>query len=427
MKTAPLLLALAFPIFTMGTPTSTDTLVSVNILEINSNFVKASFSVKSGCLKYDILCGMPASVESHIGTPCGAPTIEELVDRWGIEVYGDTTFTWKNLGPKTLHAIYVQPKNMDTTYASLIKILFSTLAEGGTGEATIAVKLTEITETSVRMATTPNTQTSVFHDGLFNRSYYDEIGADSALSITKNNGLPLVDVFDRIMDNLIPNTEYVAIGVGKNANGIWGTATTTSFNTLNAPTNLATCDVAINNITDSSATISINPDEFTKLFVFGIIKEEELDNIGLEQATSNIIATQQQFTNQIADSLWSNLNPGQDYRLVVVARNIYQIWGTPTVGEFKTTGVNGMLNIGINRINIYPNPTCGKFTAELSSNDYDRIVIINTNGQAVAEHRVTGKCATIDATTLPHGIYLLKAIDRNGKPVGYGKIMVQKQ
>ena len=91
-----------------------------------------------------------------------------------------------------------------------------------------------------------------------------------------------------------------------------------------------------------------------------------------------------------------------------------------------TTGINNP--DGIVSMNIYPNPSNGRFTLELNSNkagDY-RVEVINVQGQVVFAKEITQDGfykETIDVANHGTGIYYVRIND--GKETKVSKVMIQ--
>ncbi len=83
-------------------------------------------------------------------------------------------------------------------------------------------------------------------------------------------------------------------------------------------------------------------------------------------------------------------------------------------------------NIGVNAANltIYPNPTSGEFTIDLSSfKSFDKkITLYNILGEAIFTVKTSDKIAVLNIKNLSKGMYLLKVFDENNQEIGFGKI-----
>jgi hypothetical protein len=82
-------------------------------------------------------------------------------------------------------------------------------------------------------------------------------------------------------------------------------------------------------------------------------------------------------------------------------------------------------NLGFNEptntfgLSIYPNPAADKISIQTSGTAYNsNLSIRNLNGQQLMQQEITDPTTTIDVSTLPSGIYLVKVIGENGVQVG---------
>ncbi len=102
-----------------------------------------------------------------------------------------------------------------------------------------------------------------------------------------------------------------------------------------------------------------------------------------------------------------------NYTIEVLARDSRNCLKTYThnLTVIGGTGINE--NKGANAFKLYPNPSLGIFTVELSSNTALRYSIYATSGQQVQAGTLQGKTSQLDCSTLPHGVYFLKAEDTN--------------
>jgi hypothetical protein len=90
-------------------------------------------------------------------------------------------------------------------------------------------------------------------------------------------------------------------------------------------------------------------------------------------------------------------------------------------GTILKTTVGGTVDINENRLDyphltIYPNPTQGKCTFETTAKGH--LSILNLNGQQLLQQEVTELTTTIDVSTLPSGIYVVKLIGEKEGQVG---------
>ncbi|MDD4848034.1 MAG: T9SS type A sorting domain-containing protein [Bacteroidales bacterium] len=210
--------------------------ITITVDEVTETTVAASFDANEDCASYYILIGIQSEMEMWMQMM--QATLEQLVQQWGLHIYSDTSYVWTGQTPNTEYTIYALPLDAEGLIYEIQTQTVTTPGGGGLGESVIAIELSEITASSVRMIATPNEHTAVFHDGLIMAELFNEIGQDSAIEIIKNNGYPLYEIDDWTWNDLTPNTTYKAIAIGKNADDVWGEATIDEFTTSDA----APCD-----------------------------------------------------------------------------------------------------------------------------------------------------------------------------------------
>jgi hypothetical protein len=117
-------------------------------------------------------------------------------------------------------------------------------------------------------------------------------------------------------------------------------------------------------------------------------------------------------------------NPFQDYTVLTVEGStqlagdtmlIYNLWWASTRGDLCSDLVPTE-NIVITEapISVYPNPTSGSLTIESTfSVEPKTIKVFSTTGSLI--RTFSGESGTIDASDLPSGLYLLKAVFNDGR------------
>ena len=203
--------------------------VEITLGEVTTTSLKATFTPNNDCKKYHILADTQANMEMWM-TMMGA-SLEDLVVMWGVEKSSAYTHTWNDLAPNTEYTVYALPKDADGNAGELVTTTVTTEQSGGTGTSVIELVVEVLTKTSVKTTATPNEETAVYHYGLIEKSYFDEIGEEAAVQIFREDPYPFyeVDVWEWI--DLTPETDYYAIATGQNSAGEWGETTIVAFRT----------------------------------------------------------------------------------------------------------------------------------------------------------------------------------------------------
>lgn len=102
--------------------------------------------------------------------------------------------------------------------------------------------------------------------------------------------------------------------------------------------------------------------------------------------------------------------------------------GYGTIFRYGKGAVSGVNELATNSssINIYPNPSTGKFTIQLSGIDNkSSIIIYNALGEQVYTGELNSTRPTIDLSGKPAGIYLYRILSKTGESVKNGKMIIQ--
>ena len=203
--------------------------VEITLDEVTTTSLKATFTPNADCAKYHILADTQSNMEMWMSM-MGA-SLEDLIVMWGAEKTSTATYTWDEMAPNTEYTIYALPKDADGNAGELVTTTVTTEQAGGTGTSVIELVVEVMTKTSVKTTATPNEETAVYHYGLIEKSYFDEIGEEAAVQIFREDPYPFyeVDVWEWI--DLTPETDYYAIATGQNSEGEWGETTIVPFRT----------------------------------------------------------------------------------------------------------------------------------------------------------------------------------------------------
>lgn len=265
--------------------------VTIAVTNTTSTSVTANFTPNSSCTSYHIL--MAIASEMTMYTQMMQCPMTSLVISWGIEYHNADTYTWEDMVPGTEYTIYVAAiGNGDTV---LCTQLATTQSQGGSGTSIINISVTDITASSARVICTPNEETSVFYDQLITKSYFEEIGQDSATTIVKESMYPMYATDDWTWSNLDENTEYYALAIGQNGSGEWGELAIMAFSTLES-------SIESNNLTTSQ--IYPNPtSDLLNIRTDAGDKQVEIINL-LGQTIYNETVADENLTLNVSD--WTN-------------------------------------------------------------------------------------------------------------------------
>ena len=203
--------------------------VEISLGEVTTTSIKATFTPNADCAKYHILADTQSNMEMWMSMM--GSSLEDLVVMWGVEKTMAYTHTWNELAPNTEYTVYALPKDADGNFGELVTTTVTTEQAGGSGTSVVELVVEVLSKTSVKTTATPNEETAVYHYGLIEKSYFDEIGEEAAVQIFREDPYPFyeVDIWEWI--DLTPETDYYAIATGQNSAGEWGETTIVPFRT----------------------------------------------------------------------------------------------------------------------------------------------------------------------------------------------------
>ncbi len=203
--------------------------VEITLGEVTTTTIEATFTPNDDCASYHLLADTQSNME--MWTSMMGASLEELIVMWGIEKTSAYTHTWDDFAPNTEYTIYALPKDADGNFGEMVTANVTTQQSGGTGTSVIELVVEVLSNTSVKTTATPNEETAVYHYGLIEKSYFEEIGEEAAVQIFREDLYSFyeVDVWEWI--DLNPLTDYYAIATGQNSEGEWGETTIVPFRT----------------------------------------------------------------------------------------------------------------------------------------------------------------------------------------------------
>lgn len=293
-KTLLAAVVLLFACLLNATPSVTITVDGVTNLTITCSFAK-----NVDCTEYYIVASEPSGIDPWVGSPFGGATIEETIEKFGIRCAGDTNYTWTKMTPNTMYVIYVTAKDAANNRVLSTDTVY-TEKGGGIGTSVITLSVTDITDNGATLTATPNDQTMMFKDLVFEQwlydqihKYYETIDAQSADEMTYDSVFRMLinDPYEYyeedqwVWNNLYSGYDYKYVAAGMNADSIWGDMAITSFRTTGEP--VAVDDVEMN-------TISVYPNPASEyILVNGVDAGETITvidfrgNVIIEQKTTS--------------------------------------------------------------------------------------------------------------------------------------------
>lgn len=166
----------------------------------------------------------------QFGPMFGFINMGDMIRSFGFNDTGAATHTWENNDPGTNYEIYVQPWDVNGTYADMIVIPVTTKKIGGEGLAEMTIEIGDFGRNDggyYQIVTyTPNENVSMHRDIIIEKNSENAENEDYIKELLMGDmpGDPEwnqygVDVAYWTAD---PETEYIAYSMGMNINDEWG-------------------------------------------------------------------------------------------------------------------------------------------------------------------------------------------------------------
>lgn len=180
----------------------------------------------------------------NYGPAFGFASIGQMIYSWGSPRVGNDQIEWTGMDPNTEYEVWIQPLDQNGTFADLICFSCSTLSQGGSGEATVDIKLGNYVYTdwngqmlpSQFITFTPGAETWRYRFGVYTAEIYDSQKADVEADLLSEPPVPNMAnwyFFETLTTDfqINPNTEFVVVAAGMNADGKWGAINTQRYTT----------------------------------------------------------------------------------------------------------------------------------------------------------------------------------------------------
>lgn len=235
--------------------------VETSVTDVQAFEYTCKFTPNDDAAGYAILSGEKGSCQSYCSM-FGFDNFGDLVKSWGITIDPATPYeyTWSNMSPATDYEVFVQAWDANGNYTACDTIPVRTLSLGGSGASVVDIELGEYKIQdwmgemlpSQFITFTPNDQTAAYRYAVCYAKGKDEIPGydgheqevlDELCSEPPFPGMAYWFFYDPLTTDfqIDPNTECVAVAVGKNADNVWGEPTIVRFTT---PAEAASAPVA---------------------------------------------------------------------------------------------------------------------------------------------------------------------------------------
>jgi len=221
--------------------------VDVTVTGTDFTTIDLNFAPNSDVKSYWYVLGEKGSMMQQyeqFAAMFGFSNIGQMVKAWGIETTGASTKQYTNLNPNTEYELYVQSADANGNMPDVQIFNMATKKKGGSGEAKVDILISDYglsdwegEQKGTQVVTyTPNDQTWAYRCGVYFAEQYEAEQEAILKDLASEPPMPSMafwfqyDIFtnEYMID---PNTTCVAVAIAKNADGVWGPASTVRFTT----------------------------------------------------------------------------------------------------------------------------------------------------------------------------------------------------
>lgn len=220
---------------TVGTPS-----VTCNFDEITGTSFTVTVTPNADCGEYFLVQLGRGELEKQFeewGARMGYANIGDMIK--GFAWYGHNevyTQTFGDLLPCTDYDLIILPTDINGTYGDIITVPVTTAKQGGDGVAEMTITYQEVGGDAengyyLPVTYTPNDQTSIHHDLLIEKNFFNQNYTDESLAALMKSDTNPFNPYDTYWNaigvknekwNCTPGETYYAVSIAKNANGEYG-------------------------------------------------------------------------------------------------------------------------------------------------------------------------------------------------------------
>lgn len=220
---------------TVGTPS-----VTCNFDEITGTSFTVTVTPNADCGEYFLVQLGRGELEKQFeewGARMGYANIGDMIK--GFAWYGHNevyTQTFGDLLPCTDYDLIILPTDINGTYGDIITVPVTTAKQGGDGVAEMTITYKAVGGDAengyyLPVTYTPNDQTSIHHDLLIEKNFFNQNYTDESLAALMKSDTNPFNPYDTYWNaigvknekwNCTPGETYYAVSIAKNANGEYG-------------------------------------------------------------------------------------------------------------------------------------------------------------------------------------------------------------
>lgn len=339
--------------------------VEITVGTINPLSVEATFTPNSEVVEYYYLAAdaSEGSSFSQYVSLCQmfGMGIEDVVigfsDNSDNPATGTQTVTLLGdfITPGVVNTIYVAAVDANDE-VSIFTATYTATQLGGEGDAMVTLNIPQdsITPFSFYLEATPNDQTSRYNLVLIDHAQLTELGwnQDSVLAYFASGATPYYAPIATPVNDLDPATTYYIYAEAFNVNGVSSglISQTVTTSTLGG-SGTAAVEVTVSGVTETTATLSLVPNDQTAYYYYMILSESNFDNAGFT-SDADVQAYLEQENDrqysQLAGTL-EGLTPGTTYKVYAIAYNADGVVGSiaPTLFTTIANGGTGLAEVAV--------------------------------------------------------------------------------
>ncbi len=255
--------------------------------------------------------------------------------------YNDTTMTVTGYLPGSVNTIYALAFDANQDYA-VSQGSFTMATQGGTGTALVALSVTDVTSTTMNVATTMNDQTNIFYFAMAQSFYYADSSDEVVIRDLMAAGLAYAQDLSYMEEGLLPSTEYTYFVYPLNADGDGDTLTRYNVTTVGqGGEGTATVTVTIGNATNTTFDVSATMGDETNLYYLAYADSTWFAGMTPEEIAVEFRSQLDPMLEDLATTTISDLTPGTTYGVYAFPYNNNNELGTPSIQYIRTIAQGG--------------------------------------------------------------------------------------
>ncbi len=279
---------------------------------------------------------------------------------------------------------------------------------------TVDISIEEVTATEVTVHFNPNADCAKYYtmiDTVGGLEYWANTFGQTVENLVVSWGIMFSTQTTHTFPPLTPNTDYVIyVRPFDNAETGYDLITDTVHTTSMGGTGVATIELEVAEITETSVRLLASPNDQTSVYHDGLVTEELFNEVGVDSVVEIMLSNHYPLYDD-DDHVWLSLSQGTKYKAIGIGKNTNGELGEVAILDFTTLG-DPIFNKDIqsnSKIKIYPQPNNGHFVIENKEmNENNKIYIFDMNGICVYKEIFEDNKKNIDVSHLPEGHYLLK-------------------